>query len=254
MDPSRLLQAFADVERGLGPRGRRHRAAVGAHQPTLLLEHGEVLADGHVRDPNRAARSVTRTRPCSSTRRAMWSWRSRAKTSPGRAVDRHDIPVCVQGAEFGCGSGRYRSDSQCQRRELKPIESCGTLRRTKGIPVATVTSPMAVERDLWAQRIELPSWAFGNSGTRFKVFAQAACRASRTRRSPTRPRSTATRASRRRWPSTSPGTRSTTTPISRATREAGVAARDDQLEHVPGRRLHARQRLQPGCPHPPQGH
>ena len=26
---------------------------------------------------------------------------------------------------------------------------------------------------LAAQRIELPSWAFGNSGTRFKVFAQA---------------------------------------------------------------------------------
>ncbi len=25
---------------------------------------------------------------------------------------------------------------------------------------------------LRAQRIELPSWAFGNSGTRFKVFAQ----------------------------------------------------------------------------------
>src|SRR6516225_1388086 len=26
--------------------------------------------------------------------------------------------------------------------------------------------------DLERQRIELPSWAFGNSGTRFKVFAQ----------------------------------------------------------------------------------
>ena len=35
--------------------------------------------------------------------------------------------------------------------------------------------------------IELPSWAFGNSGTRFKVFAQPACRATRSRRSPTRP-------------------------------------------------------------------
>src|SRR4051794_24565835 len=27
--------------------------------------------------------------------------------------------------------------------------------------------------DLERQAIELPSWAFGNSGTRFKVFAQA---------------------------------------------------------------------------------
>ena len=30
----------------------------------------------------------------------------------------------------------------------------------------------AVTAALAAQRIELPSWAFGNSGTRFKVFAQ----------------------------------------------------------------------------------
>jgi L-rhamnose isomerase/sugar isomerase len=42
--------------------------------------------------------------------------------------------------------------------------------------VATVatTAPAkdAVSRALQTQRIELPSWAFGNSGTRFKVFAQ----------------------------------------------------------------------------------
>ena len=31
----------------------------------------------------------------------------------------------------------------------------------------------AVQETLRAQRIEMPSWAFGNSGTRFKVFAQA---------------------------------------------------------------------------------
>ena len=30
----------------------------------------------------------------------------------------------------------------------------------------------AIESELKGQRIELPSWAFGNSGTRFKVFAQ----------------------------------------------------------------------------------
>jgi L-rhamnose isomerase/sugar isomerase len=35
-----------------------------------------------------------------------------------------------------------------------------------------VTSNPAVIAALRAQRIELPSWAFGNSGTRFKVFAQ----------------------------------------------------------------------------------
>src|SRR4051794_3075284 len=36
-----------------------------------------------------------------------------------------------------------------------------------------MADPAAVKRALTAQRIETPSWAFGNSGTRFKVFAQA---------------------------------------------------------------------------------
>ncbi len=35
-----------------------------------------------------------------------------------------------------------------------------------------MTSDPAVVATLRSQRIELPSWAFGNSGTRFKVFAQ----------------------------------------------------------------------------------
>jgi L-rhamnose isomerase/sugar isomerase len=35
-----------------------------------------------------------------------------------------------------------------------------------------VINDQAVVAVLRAQRIELPSWAFGNSGTRFKVFAQ----------------------------------------------------------------------------------
>ena len=35
-----------------------------------------------------------------------------------------------------------------------------------------MTNNPAVVAELRAQRIELPSWAFGNSGTRFKVFAQ----------------------------------------------------------------------------------
>nr|BFE78325.1 hypothetical protein GCM10020093_009260 [Planobispora longispora] len=47
-----------------------------------------------------------------------------------------------------------------------------------------------VKRALREQRIETPSWAYANSGTRFKVFAQQGCPATRTRRSPTRPSST----------------------------------------------------------------
>src|SRR6266542_2949586 len=38
--------------------------------------------------------------------------------------------------------------------------------------VGTMSDPAIVKDALRQQRIELPSWAFGNSGTRFKVFAQ----------------------------------------------------------------------------------
>src|SRR5690349_25038996 len=36
-----------------------------------------------------------------------------------------------------------------------------------------MTSHETVRRALRSQTVEVPSWAFGNSGTRFKVFAQA---------------------------------------------------------------------------------
>jgi L-rhamnose isomerase len=45
-----------------------------------------------------------------------------------------------------------------------------------------------IESDLAEQAIELPSWAFGNAGTRFKVLALRAPLALRKRKSPTRPR------------------------------------------------------------------
>jgi L-rhamnose isomerase/sugar isomerase len=38
--------------------------------------------------------------------------------------------------------------------------------------MSTTTDTASVKAALRTQRIELPSWAFGNSGTRFKVFAQ----------------------------------------------------------------------------------
>ena len=51
------------------------------------------------------------------------------------------------------------------------------------------TDLAAVRGDLAAQSIDTPSWAYGNSGTRFKVFAAGRRRrAIPTRRSPT-PRS-----------------------------------------------------------------
>jgi L-rhamnose isomerase/sugar isomerase len=53
---------------------------------------------------------------------------------------------------------------------IEPNESSRQIRPMA--PEADVTSNQAVVAALRSQRIELPSWAFGNSGTRFKVFAQ----------------------------------------------------------------------------------
>ena len=77
----------------------------------------------------------------------------------------------------------------------------------------------AVKDALKNHQIELPSWAFGNSGTRFKVFGQPGVPGTLTRRPTTPPRCTSTPASHRSWPCTSPGTRSTTTRLSPRTRE-----------------------------------
>ena len=85
-----------------------------------------------VETPNRAASSATRARPCSSTMRAMWSWRSRAKTSPGALVGTRG-----QGRLPGiCGNGwvsiaeHYRRVIAMSRTILKSFETCGTLSDT----------------------------------------------------------------------------------------------------------------------------
>ncbi len=74
--------------------------------------------------PKRADSSLTRTRPCSATRRAMSSWRSRAKTSPGAApvgtVTRglHTDPIAEVSA--GCRVGRRASWAEANRNVKKP--------------------------------------------------------------------------------------------------------------------------------------
>ena len=113
----------------------------------------------------------------------------------------------------------------------------------------------AVKKTLEAQRIELPSWAFGNTGTRFKVFAAARdCPGPRRRRSTTPRRCTSSPASRRASPCTSRGTRSTTTPgwpayaagpgVAVGTVNANVFQDDDYMLGVG---------LQPGPAGPAQG-
>ena len=93
-----------------------------------------------------------------------------------------------------------------------------------------MTDLARVKEALRGQRIETPSWAYGNSGTRFKVSPRRGCRATRTRRSPTRRPCTGSPGWRRRWRCTSRGTRSTTTPTLAALRRgAGRRARRDQL-------------------------
>lgn len=45
--------------------------------------------------------------------------------------------------------------------------------RAASTAAPSASTPASVTAALRAQKIEVPSWAFGNSGTRFKVFAQA---------------------------------------------------------------------------------
>src|SRR4051812_33561608 len=60
---------------------------------------------------------------------------------------------------------------------LKPNETRGMIpasHRSEARGMQTLAQPAGdVIATLRGQRIELPSWAFGNSGTRFKVFPQA---------------------------------------------------------------------------------
>ena len=104
---------------------------------------------------------------------------------------------------------------------------------------------------LEGQAIEVPSWAYGNSGTRFKVFG-----------SPGTPRTVAgedrgrragapvhrARADRRPAHPVGPGRRLRRAP--RVRRGPRRRARHDQLQHVPGRRLQAR-RAHPHRPEDP---
>ena len=48
----------------------------------------------------------------------------------------------------------------------------------------------SAEERLRSQKVETPSWGYGDTGTRFAVFPQRGCRVTRSRRWPTPPRST----------------------------------------------------------------
>ena len=106
----------------------------------------------------------------------------------------------------------------------------------------------AVKTALRAHRIELPSWAFGNTGTRFKVFAQPGV--------PRTPQEKIEDAAQvHAFTGVAPSVAlhipwdrvddyAALAALRRAS--AGSAIGDGQREHVPGRRLQARQRRQPG--------
>src|SRR4029450_7092708 len=66
------------------------------------------------------------------------------------------------------GPDDHRRPPGPTRRGRRAVSSAR--RPTRAEPAMSMTG---VKRHLRDQRIELPSWAFGNSGTRFKVFAQS---------------------------------------------------------------------------------
>ena len=122
------------------------------------------------------------------------------------------------------------------------IQDCGEPPRGR---LAMTTSP-AVAAGLDQLAIELPSWAFGNSGTRFKVFAQPGVPRDPVREDPRRCSSAR--------PHRNGAVRGAAHPVGqgRRLRQAGRprgrsrrADRCHQRQRLPGRRLPARQRRQP---------
>ena len=100
----------------------------------------------------------------------------------------------------------------------------------------------AIAPELERQAIELPSWAFGNSGTRFKVFAQAGVPARPVREGGRRrPGAPAHRAGAVGGAAHPVGPRRRLRQAPPPRRGPRRAARHDQHQHLPGRRLHARQ-------------
>src|SRR4051812_23253737 len=166
---------------------------------------------GHDPARRRCGRSVPAVRGRRRRSRAHSLWRSRLSSGGGHGrrlapkgvrflieptvgrtrtqLSRRELkPIerCV--TVLGNRPGRRRSDasllrrpSPWRRRPGRIPASCGAYDRADeasdedppgGATEADVTTDQAVVAALRSQRIELPSWAFGNSGTRFKVFAQ----------------------------------------------------------------------------------
>ena len=111
-----------------------------------------------------------------------------------------------------------------------------------------------VKDSLHTQTIELPSWAFGNSGTRFKVFAQPGVPRDPVREDRRRRRGAPCHGRRTPRVAAHPvGPRRRLRPPRQARRRPRPAHRGDQHQRLPGRRLQARLGHQPRPTHPPQG-
>ena len=120
-----------------------------------------------------------------------------------------------------------RTSSPPRRR--RGIRHQSTQHRTESTRLV-IAIPSDILTTLEHQAIELPSWAFGNSGTRFKVFATPGTPRDPREDRRRRPGATRYRRSRRRSRCTSRGTRSTTTPPSRSyADDHGVELGTDQL-------------------------
>jgi L-rhamnose isomerase / sugar isomerase len=70
---------------------------------------------------------------------------------------------------LAAGAAVFRDAARPDRLEDQLAAGTGQLTQEEGLIMINREAAMAV---LTRQHIELPSWAFGNSGTRFKVFAQ----------------------------------------------------------------------------------
>ena len=259
--------------------------------------------------PNWAARSVTRARPCSSTIRAMCSWRSRAKTSPGEALAGTVTPLLAASGLVGDravgfvwfpthSSPRQNAMSrrliEINRKLWQAVRTTDRARsaRPPPPPAPAHLAPLPGSRHQPARTRTIAPDSERRDGRPAREVTEAdvdqqpgrrrgaASPADRTAvvglrqlRDPIqglRPegRAARPRTRRSRTPRRSIGftgvapTRRPPHPVGpgrRLRRPGPPRGRprgrpgNDQLERLPGRRLHARQRLQPRCPRPPEG-
>ena len=254
------------------------RRASGPARPAVRAPRGP---DRHGRDAELRSQVADAARPCSSTSRAMRAGapaRTRGRDGGGLHQGPPSCDRRLRGSRpvsTGTIDDPYRN---CQQGRLKPNESCGMVAEARGVRRADSSRPVGRAPPRYAAGARDPDLGWGEEATMTVTTPRArrsrppqgrsgsSCRLGlrklRHALQGLRPEGRPARSVRegRRRGAGPPlhrrrADRRAAYPVDKVEDYAGLARtpltkgspRDDQLEHVPGRRLHARERLPPRC-------